>query len=112
MNYLFMKIIIKRKIISTKYGETFGIDTGKFTGRSPSDKWIVRNIGSESDENIWWGSVNQEITPEVFTDIFDTAVKHFNKLESCYVFDGYCGANPNSRKRVRFIHELAWQQHF
>ena len=99
-------------IISAKYGETFGIDTGKFTGRSPSDKWIVRNIGSESDENIWWGSVNQEITPEVFTDIFDTAVKHFNKLESCYVFDGYCGANPNSRKRVRFIHELAWQQHF
>ena len=36
----------------------------------------------------------------------------FNNLEECYVFDGYCGANPISQKKIRFVHELAWQQHF
>lgn len=39
--------------MKAEYGDTFSVDTGKFTGRSPSDKWIVKNIGSESDENIW-----------------------------------------------------------
>ena len=86
--------------------------TRKFTGRSPNDKWIVKNIGSESDKNIWWGKINQPTTPEVFDNLLNTAVNHFNNLDECYVFDGYCGANPSSQKRVRFIHELAWQQHF
>lgn len=99
-------------VVKAKYGDTFAIDTGKFTGRSPSDKWIVKNIGSESDENIWWGSVNQPTTPEVFESLEKIAVNHFNTLDECYVFDGYCGANPTSQKRVRFIHEMAWQQHF
>ena len=99
-------------VMNAKYGNTFSIDTGKFTGRSPSDKWIVKNIGSDSEKNIWWGNVNQPTSPEVFDDLYKTAVNHFNTLEECYVFDGYCGANPSSQKRVRFIHELAWQQHF
>ena len=99
-------------VMKAKYGNTFAIDTGKFTGRSPNDKWIVRNIGSESDKNIWWGNVNQPTSPEVFDDLYKIAVGHFNSLEECYVFDGYCGANPTSQKKVRFVHELAWQQHF
>ena len=99
-------------VIKTKYGKTFAVDTGKFTGRSPKDKWIVKNIGSESDNNLWWGDVNQPTTPEVFNELYDKAIHHFNKLDECYVFDGYCGANPASRKKVRFVHELAWQQHF
>ena len=90
----------------------FGVDTGKFTGRSPKDKWIVKNLGSESDKNLWWGDVNQPTTPEVFDDLLDKAVNHFNSLDQIYLFDGYCGANEKTRKRVRFVHELAWQQHF
>jgi len=99
-------------VMKAKYGNTFAIDTGKFTGRSPNDKWIVKNIGSESDKNIWWGSINQPINPEVFDDLYKIAINHFNNLEECYVFDGYCGANPISQKKIRFVHELAWQQHF
>jgi ATP-dependent phosphoenolpyruvate carboxykinase len=95
-----------------KYGETFTVDTGKFTGRSPSDKWIVLNKGSESEKNIWWGKVNQPTTPEVFDDLYNQATGMFNNLDECYVFDGYCGANPSSQKRVRFVHQMAWQQHF
>jgi len=100
------------KLLNTKYGHVFSVNTGKFTGRSPSDKWIVRNKDSESDKNIWWGNINQETTPEVFNDIFNMAIDHFNTLESCYVFDGYCGTHKSTQKHVRFIHELSWQQHF
>ena len=100
------------KLLDTKHFKTFSVDTGKFTGRSPNDKWIVKNIGTESDKNIWWGDVNKPTSPDVFNDLLNTAIKHFNTLDKCYVFDGFCGANPNSQKKVRFIHEQAWQQHF
>ena len=99
-------------VFDTKYGKTFGVDTGKFTGRSPKDKWIVKNVGTESDKNLWWGDINQPTNPEVFDNLLGKAVDHFNTLDKCYVFDGFCGSNPNSQKKVRFIHELAWQQHF
>ena len=100
------------EVLQCKYGETFLVDTGKFTGRSPEDKWIVKNVGSESDKNIWWSQTNRPISPNVFTGLNKTAINHFNTLDKCYVFDGYCGASLESRKKVRFIHELAWQQHF
>mmetsp|Transcript_9593 Transcript_9593/g.12420 ORF Transcript_9593/g.12420 Transcript_9593/m.12420 type:complete len:443 (+) Transcript_9593:292-1620(+) len=99
-------------VANAKYGPTFSVDTGKFTGRSPQDKWIVRNPGSESEQHVDWGSVNQETSPEVFDELYDKAVKHMDKLDKIYVFDGFCGANPKSQKKVRFIHEMAWQQHF
>lgn len=99
-------------IMKCKYGDTFSIDTGKFTGRSPKDKWIVKKNGTKSEKNVWWGNVNQPISEEIFNNLFSKAVKHFNNLDECYVFDGYCGSNPKSRKRVRFVHELAWQQHY
>lgn len=100
------------KVAKAEYGDTFTVDTGKFTGRSPKDKWIVLNKGSESAENIDWGAVNQPTSPEVFDELFDKAVNHFNSKERAYVFDCYCGANPNSQKKIRFVHEMAWQQHF
>jgi len=99
-------------IMKCKYGDTFSIDTGKFTGRSPNDKWIVKNIGTNTEKNIWWGNVNKEIKPEIFNDLYNKSINHFNSLNEFYVFDGYCGASLKSQKKVRFIHELAWQQHF
>jgi len=72
------------KVASAEYGDTFTVDTGKFTGRSPSDKWIVKNIGSESDENIDWGKVNQPTSPEVFDELYEKAVNYFNTKVSTY----------------------------
>ena len=57
------------QVFKTDYGETFGVDTGKFTGRSPNDKWIVQNVNSESNKNLWWGNVNKPIEPHVFDDL-------------------------------------------
>ena len=100
------------KIFKTKYGNTFGIDTGKFTGRSPNDKWIVQNMNSPSNDNLWWGKVNKPIQPYIFDDLLEDAVNHFNALDYFYLYDGLCGANEKTQKKVRFVHEQAWQQHF
>lgn len=53
------KFNLEGQIAHAEYGDTFTVDTGKFTGRSPNDKWIVLNKGSETAENIDWGAVNQ-----------------------------------------------------
>lgn len=90
---------------------TFAVDTGKFTGRSPKDKFFVKQ--SPSDQNLWWGEVNQPVDQKTFKDLNKLAVDHYNEnADKIYVFDGYCGANPASRKKVRFITEIAWQHHF
>lgn len=99
-------------VAKAAYGDTMAVDTGKYTGRSPKDRWIVYNEGSESAMNIDWNSINQPTKPEVFDELYEKAVAYFNSRDSVYVFDGYCGANKASRKKVRFVHEMAWQQHF
>lgn len=102
--------------VDNKEGEvasngTFVVETGKFTGRSPKDKYMVQQ--SPSEENIWWGPVNQPINEKTFDVLYDKVIDHYNSAATkMYVFDGYCGANPASRKKVRFITELAWQHHF
>lgn len=89
---------------------TYTIDTGKFTGRSPKDKYIVDQ--APSSRNIWWGDINQPVKADVFDELYETVTKHYGSAEKVYVFDGYAGANAASRKKVRFITELAWQHHF
>tara|TARA_Y100000590_G_C15716333_1_gene1012021 strand:+ start:1272 stop:2915 length:1644 start_codon:yes stop_codon:yes gene_type:complete len=100
------------QIMKLNNDEIYSIDTGKFTGRSPKDKWIVKNLNSDSETNIWWGDVNQSLSPEIFDRLYSKAKNHFDSLKNYYVYDGYCGSNPKSQKKIRFIHELAWQQHF
>lgn len=78
---------------------TFAVDTGKFTGRSPKDKWIVKQAPSE--KNLWWGSVNQPVSGEAFDELYAKCIAHYNTLDKAYVFDGYCGASPASRKKVQ-----------
>lgn len=100
------------KVASAEYGDTFTVYTGKFTGRSPGDKWLVHNKGSESEANVDWNKINQSTTPEVFEELYEKAVDYMNTRDYAYVFDCYCGANPNSQKKIRFVHEMSWQQHF
>ena len=68
-------------VAKAEYGDTFTVYTGKYTGRSPKDKWVVLNEGSESAENIDWNEINQSTTPEVFDELYDKAVAHFNTLD-------------------------------
>ena len=99
-------------VVDAKYGETFCVHTGKYTGRSPKDRFIVKNEGSRSAQHLDWNDINKPTTPEVYKELYRRAVAHFNTKEKAYLFDGYCGANPASRKKVRFLHEVSWQSHF
>ena len=96
--------------VQTPYGQVQTIDTGKYTGRSPKDKWLVAN--PETSSNIWWGEVNQQMQEPVFQELYDKCTSHFNSLQSYYVFDGHCGANPDTQRNVRFVTEYLWQHHF
>lgn len=91
------------------------VDTGIFTGRSPKDKYIVREPGSE--QNVWWAekgkksSDNKPVTPEVWEHLKAISAKQLTG-KRLYVMDAYCGANEDTRLKVRFIVEVAWQAHF
>ena len=99
-------------VMKCKYGDVYSINTGKYTGRSPNDKYIVHDNNMESSKNIWWGNVNKKIEPNIFDNLYSKCINHYQSLDNFYLFDGYCGSNPNSQKKVRFVHEMAWQQHF
>lgn len=88
------------------------VDTGKFTGRSPKDKYIVKH--ADSEKNVWWaqeGSDNKPINNATWDHLKDLAVTQLNG-KKLYVMDGYCGANPETRLAVRLVTEIAWQAHF
>ena len=76
------------------------VDTGRYTGRSPQDKFVVREPGSE--ERIWWGSVNQPIAEESFDRLREKLVAHLEQTV-IYVVDAFAGADPAHRIAVRVI---------
>ncbi len=84
-------------------------NTGEFTGRSPKDKFVVEEPSSQAD--IGWGKVNQPIDPTKF-DALDARVRAYLAGKELYVFDGYAGADPRHRLRVRIVTESAWQSLF
>jgi phosphoenolpyruvate carboxykinase (ATP) len=94
--------------VTTQNG-TFSVDTGIFTGRSPKDKYFVQQ--DPSKKYISWGKTNQPITAEIFDDLFAQAKKQLSNKD-LYIQDAYCGASLASRKKVRFVTEVAWQAHF
>ena len=101
----------EKKGVLTKSG-AIAVDTGKYTGRSPKDKYFVEEPGSK--EEIWWGEVNQPITEETFEELYDLVCSEYSatKNKPTYVFEGFAGADPKYRIRVRVVAKLAWQAHF
>ncbi|MCH7732921.1 MAG: phosphoenolpyruvate carboxykinase (ATP) [Candidatus Marinimicrobia bacterium] len=89
------------------------VDTGKYTGRSPKDRFIVDE--STTSHNVWWGSVNKPISIDVFNVLMDKVVDFYNKNNDgsgVFVFDGFCGSDPETSLPVRFIAKKAWQAIF
>jgi phosphoenolpyruvate carboxykinase (ATP) len=82
-------------------GGPLAVDTGKHTGRSPKDKFVVREPGSE--DRIWWGEVNQPISEEHFGGLRDKAARHLELAEPLYVVDAFAGADPAHRIGVRVV---------
>ncbi|MDR1285009.1 MAG: phosphoenolpyruvate carboxykinase (ATP) [Campylobacteraceae bacterium] len=87
----------------------FTVDTGIFTGRSPKDKYFVKQ--DPSSKYIAWGNVNHSISKQLFDKLLEKAKKQLSNKD-IYIQDAYCGASLTSRKSVRFVTEVAWQAHF
>lgn len=88
--------------------------TGEFTGRSPKDKWIV--LDDVTRDTIWWNSEkskndNKPMQPAVWTALKSLVGNHLSG-KRLFVVDAFCGANADTRLKVRFIMEVAWQAHF
>jgi len=88
--------------------------TGVYTGRSPKDKFIV--MDETSKDTVWWTSEeykndNKPASLEAWNVVKEIAKKELSN-KKLYVVDGFCGANEDTRMKVRFIMEVAWQAHF
>ena len=87
------------------------VDTGKFTGRSPKDKYIVDE--PSSSDKIWWGSVNKKIDEKIFDELYQSVIDYYNSDDSkTYLFDGFAGFDPSHNINIRIIAKRAWQAHF
>jgi phosphoenolpyruvate carboxykinase (ATP) len=101
--------IIRRKEGALSHLGPIVVHTGDHTGRSPNDKFIVREPSSE--EEIWWGKVNQEISQEKFDRLHDKMLAYLQNRD-IFVFDGYGGSDETYRLPVRIITEFAWHNMF
>jgi len=90
-----------------------GVNTGKFTGRSPKDKYIVRD--DITRDTFWWShqgnNDNKPLDPENWKRLKARVGRQLSSRR-LFVVDGFCGANANTRLAVRFVMEVAWQAHF
>src|SRR3569833_2679347 len=85
------------------------VRTGKYTGRSPEDKFI--DSSAETEHDVDWGKVNKPFDPEKFERLFARMLAHLNNRD-LYVFDGFAGADPAYQLPVRIITEKAWHSLF
>lgn len=84
------------------------VNTGKYTGRSPEDKFIDN---SENAQDVDWGKVNKPFPQAQFEQIFTRILAHLHDRD-LYIYDGFAGACPEYRLPVRIITELAWHSLF
>ncbi|EPJ1624999.1 phosphoenolpyruvate carboxykinase (ATP) [Providencia stuartii] len=91
------------------------VDTGIFTGRSPKDKYIVRD--DVTRDTVWWADQgkgkndNKPMTQEVWSELKHLVTEQLSG-KRLFIVDAFCGANADTRLKVRFITEVAWQAHF
>jgi phosphoenolpyruvate carboxykinase (ATP) len=84
--------------------------TGKYTGRSPEDKFIVAEPSIMDDIN--WGSVNQPIDEETFEKLYAKVINYLREKNELFVFKGFAGADENFRLPIQVVNEFAWHNLF
>jgi len=86
------------------------VDTGRFTGRSVKDKYVVRDATTEDTIN--WGAINQAMSPEHWANLKADFMVALKGQEELYVADLFGGSQPEYRVNVRVINEMAWHNLF
>jgi len=84
--------------------------TGKYTGRSPNDRFIVRDEVTE--DNVDWGAVNQPIDEASFDKLYTKVINHLKEKDELFSFKGFAGADKKYRLPVEVINEYAWHNLF
>lgn len=85
------------------------VDTGEFTGRSPKDKFVVKDDNTAA--HVWWGDVNNEFSSEKFEKLYNR-IMGYMQGKDLYARDAYAGADPNHRIKLRVINENPWHNLF
>lgn len=85
-------------------------ETGKYTGRSPKDKFFVEEASSK--DKIDWGNVNRPISNEIFEALYAKVMKHLKQQEELFVFKGFAGADKHSQLSIQVVNEFAWHNLF
>ena len=89
--------------------------TGVYTGRSPKDKFFV--LDDTSKDTVWWTTPeykndNKPLSESSWKEVKKIAAEELSNKDKLYVMDAFCGANENTRIKIRFVMEVAWQAHF
>lgn len=103
------EITIKKGMGKETLNGTLAINTGKFTGRSPQDRYLVKD--EYTKDKVWWGKVNKPFEPSKFDILQDEIVNYLSGKE-IYVRDGYVCADPEYKTNVRTVTELPWSNLF
>lgn len=85
------------------------VRTGKRTGRSPADRFVVESKNTKDE--LWWGPVNKAVSPEAFNKLLSKAKDYLSKRD-VFICDGFAGADPSYRLNVRVVSEKAWHSLF
>ncbi len=86
------------------------VETGKYTGRSPADKFTVRD--AQTEDQVAWGAVNKSMSPEHFAALKHDFLTHLGTCEALWVQDLFGGSQPEYRVNVRVVTEFAWHSLF
>lgn len=86
------------------------VETGKYTGRSPKDKFIVKD--ELTSGTVEWGIVNVPMSEEVFYQRFERVLAYLEERDRLFVFQGFVGSDPAYRMPVQVVNEFAWQNLF
>lgn len=102
-------ITLEKKMGKEASSGALAANTGEFTGRSPKDRFIVKD--AITSDNVWWGDINIPFEPSKFDALHDKVIAYLNKKE-LYVRDCYACADHNYRMDIRVINEYPWSNLF
>jgi len=103
------KIILEKGMGRESSLGAIAVNTGEFTGRSPMDRFIVKDKITE--EKVWWGDINIPFEPSKFDKLYTKVIEYLNGKE-LYVRDCYACADANYRMNIRVINEYPWSNMF
>ncbi|HYK72750.1 MAG TPA: phosphoenolpyruvate carboxykinase (ATP) [Pseudoneobacillus sp.] len=103
------KVLKRNEGILTSTG-AIRATTGKYTGRSPKDKYIVDE--ASVSKKISWGSVNQPISEDAFSKLYTKVINYLQEKDEVFVFKGFAGADKKYRLSIQVINEYAWHNLF